>query len=275
MPIGKELRARRWCSRGRTVIVALDHGNAAGIVRGLEDPLSIVKICDGAGADGVLITPGVLEQVHGSLGNLSVFLRLDGAVSTAGPGGPMRLFCDVQQAVKLGADAAVVNCTVGAAHEAFELEKVGRVSSEGRDWGLPVVAEMLSERMMANHMDMTGAGEDELPEDVGADVGLAARLGAELGADAIKTRYSGDRESFRRIVASVGRPILVAGGPMRDGTLASTLGLVDEVLEAGASGVIFGRNVWQHPDPAEALRAICAMVHDDATVEEAIGIAQV
>lgn len=275
MPIGKNLRARRWRSRGRTVIVALDHGNAAGIVRGLESPLDVVKQCAGAGADGVLITPGTLEEVEGALGDLSVLLRIDGGVSSAGPGGPMRVFCEVEQAAKLGVDGVVVNCTVGAAYEAFELEKVGRVSSAGREWGVPVIAEMLSERMMANHMDMTGSGDAELPDDIATDVGLAARLGCELGADAIKTRYSGDREAFRRTVASTSRPILVAGGPMRDSSLESTLRLVDEVLEAGAAGVIFGRNVWQQPDPAEALRAICAMVHDDATVEEALETAQV
>lgn len=245
------------------------------MVPGLENPLDIIKICDGSGADGVLITPGVLEEAEGAVGDLSVLLRIDGGVSSAGPGGPMRVFCEVEQAAKLGVDGVVVNCTAGAPFEAFELEKVGRVSSEGREWGIPVIAEMLSQRMMANHMDMTGSGEEELPEDINQDIGLAVRLGCELGADAIKTRYCGDRERFRRIVASTNRPILVAGGPMRDRTLASTLTLVDEVLEAGAAGVVFGRNIWQHPDPAEALRAVCAMVHEDATVEEALETAQV
>jgi DhnA family fructose-bisphosphate aldolase class Ia len=124
-------------------------------------------------------------------------------------------------------------------------------------------------------MDMTGKGQAMLPADIAADVALACRMGAELGADAIKTRYPGDVESFRDIVAATGRPVLVAGGPLRDNSLEATLELVDEVLQAGVGGVIFGRNVWQQKDPAEALRALCAMVHEDATVEEALEAATV
>jgi DhnA family fructose-bisphosphate aldolase class Ia len=184
----------------------------------------------------------------------------------------MRVFCDVDSALAMGADAVVLNATVGAPYEGEELEKVGRISSEGRRWGLPVIAEVLSQRMLSNHMDFRGDGKETLPEDIAADVTMCCRLGAELGADAIKTRYAGDVDSFRRIVASAGRPVLVAGGPLRGTGLESTLNLVNDVLEAGAAGVIFGRQVWQHPDPAAALRAVCAMVHEDATVAEALDL---
>jgi DhnA family fructose-bisphosphate aldolase class Ia len=261
-------------SRGRTVIVAMDHGIAAGMVRGLENPLAVVKTVARTGADGILVTPGVLETVADDLGNLAVLLRIDGCVSPYGSG-PMRLFSGIEDALALGVDAVVMNATIGAPHESDELQKVGSIATQGRRWGMPVVAEILSQRMMTNHMDMTGAGKDGLPADIGDDVAMACRFGVELGADAIKTRYSGDIEGFRKIVSCTDRPILVAGGPLRDASLESTLRLVDDVLEAGASGVIFGRNIWQQPDPAEALRALCAMVHEDATVEEAMEAAAV
>ncbi len=274
MRIGKRLRMRRLTARGRTVIVAIDHGNAAGFVRGLENPVEVVKICAANGADGILVTPGVLEDAADEVGDLAILLRIDGAVSTFGPGGPMRVFCEVEHAVALGVDAVVINATVGAPHESDELEKVGRIASEGRRWGMPVVAEMLSEGMMANHMDFSGQGQDQLPVDIAQQVAAASRLGVELGADAIKTRYPGDVEAFRRIMATMNKPVLIAGGPMRDNSLRSTLELVDEVLRAGANGVIFGRNIWQHSDPAQALRAVSAMVHDDATVDEALDITE-
>jgi len=272
--IGKSLRMRRLTARGRTVIVAIDHGNAAGYVRGLENPVEIVKICAANGADGILVTPGVLEDAADEVGNLAIILRIDGAVSTHGPGGPMRVFCEVEHAVALGADAVVVNATVGAAHESDELEKVGRIASEGRRWGMPVVAEMLSEGMMANHMDFSGQGQDQLPPNIAHEVAVASRLGVELGADAIKTRYPGEVDAFRRMMATMNKPVLIAGGPMRDNSLRSTLELVDEVLRAGADGVVFGRNIWQHSDPAQALRAVSAMVHDDATLEEALDLGE-
>lgn len=274
MKLGKQLRRRRIMGRGRTVIVAMDHGIAAGVVRGLENPLEVVKTAARAGADGILVTPGVLETVAEEVGNLAILLRIDGCVSPHGSG-PMRLFSSVEDAVSLGVDAVVMNATIGAPYESHELQKVGSIATDGRRWGMPVVAEILSQRMMANHMDMTGAGSETLPIDIGEEVSMACRFGVELGADAIKTRYSGDIEGFRKIVTRTDRPVLVAGGPMRDSSLESTLHLVDDVLQAGASGVIFGRNIWQQPDPAEALRALCAMVHEDATVEEALEAAVV
>ena len=270
MPIGKSLRLRRLTSRGRAVIVAIDHGNVAGVVNGLEHPLEIVKMAAQNGADGVLLTPGMLELVYEELGNLGVVLRLDGAATVAGPPGPMRLFTSVEQAAEMGADAVVVNATVGTPHEGEELEKVGRVASEGRRWGVPVIAEMLTQGLLANHLDFNGRGSEPLPVRAIDEIAMAARVGVELGADFIKTRFAGDPDDFRRAAASAGRPILVAGGPQRDHRLDGILRLVDHALEGGAGGVVFGRQIWQSREPAEVLRAVCAMVHDDATVEEAL-----
>ncbi len=252
------------------VFVAIDHGNAAGVVRGLENPVEVVKTAARGGADGILVTPGVLEQIHEELDDLAVVLRIDGAVTTAGPGGPMRLYCDVEQAARLGVDAVVVNATIGAMYEADELQKLGRVASDSRAWGMPVVAEVLSERMMANHLDFSGQGSEMLPADIAADIAMAARVGVELGADFIKTRYCGDADAFRRVVAASAKPILIAGGPLRSSDLVESLQLVDEVMRAGAGGVVFGRQIWQQADPSEALRAVCAIVHEDASVEEAL-----
>ena len=165
---GKSLRLRRILRRGRAVVVAMDHGNAAGAVRGLEKPAEVVRAVAPAGADAILVTPGILEQVCEHVGELAILLRIDGCVSPLG-GGPMKLFHDVEQAVAMGVDAVVMNATLGAPHEGEELEKVGSIASEGRSWGMPVVAEILSQRMMDNHMDMSGSGDGELPANIGDD----------------------------------------------------------------------------------------------------------
>ncbi len=265
--LGKTLRLRRILRDGRAVVVAMDHGNAAGAVRGLERPASLVRQLAPAGADAILVTPGILAQVFEQVGDLAILLRIDGCVSPLGAGA-MRLFVDVRQALALGADAVVMNATLGAAFESEELQKVGRIASSGRALGVPVVAEILSQRMMANHMDMSGRGEEVLPSDIAADVTLACRIGAELGADLIKTRYSGSVEEFRRCVDACGCPVLVAGGPRRSGGLGGTVDTVSEVMEAGASGVIFGRQIWQHEDPVEAVGAVAALVHGKPGVAE-------
>ena len=238
----------------------MDHGSAAGAVRGLERPAEVVKQIATAGADAVLVTPGILRQVCGHLADLSVLLRIDGCSSPLGTG-QMRLFADVEQAVALGTDAVVMNATLGAPFEGEELKKVGSVASEAQCWGMPVVAEVLSQAMMANHMDMAGTGTDQLPAGIDEDISLACRVGAELGADVIKTRYSGNIEAFRRSVEACGVPVLVAGGPRRAAGLDGTLQTVSEILEAGASGVIFGRQLWQHDDPPEAVAAVSELIH--------------
>ncbi len=267
--IGKSLRLRRILRNGRAVVVAMDHGNAAGAVRGLERPADLVKAIAPAGADAILVTPGILQQVCEHVGDLAILLRIDGCVSPSVPG-PMKLFVNVEQAVAMGVDAVVMNATLGASFEAEELEKVGTIASQGRTWGMPVVAEILSEGMMANHMDMSGQGEAILPPDIGDDITLACRIGAELGSDLIKSRYSGDIEAFRRSVDACGRPVLVAGGPRRGGGLAGTLETVSEILEAGASGVIFGRQIFQHDDPVEAVGAVSTLIHDGSRTREAL-----
>jgi len=271
MSVGKTLRLRRLLRKGRSLIVPLDHGLVAGPLVGIEDPVALVKRIAQSDADAVLLTPGVLEQVAGELGHLAVVLRVDGC-STAQTGGAMRQFTSVAHAAELGADAVIVNATIGGQQESIELLKLGQVAEDARRSGLPVIAEMLTARMLANHMDFTGKGTAALPGDVAEDIALAARIGAEMGADIIKTRYSGDEESFRRIVASTGRPVMVAGGPLRDSSLRSLLELVEHCLEAGAEGVIFGRNVWQHPRPESVLAALAAMVHDAATLEQALAV---
>jgi DhnA family fructose-bisphosphate aldolase class Ia len=273
MSVGKTLRLRRLMGKGRAVVVPVDHGLVAGPAPGLEDPVAVVKRIAQSDADAVLLAPGVLEQVAGELEHLAVILRVDGG-SSVQTGGAMRQFLSVAHAAELGADAIIVNATVGGDQEGVELLKLGQVTEEARRWGMPVVAEMLSVRMLANHMDFSGKSAAPLPENVAEDIALAARIGAEMGADIIKTRYSGDEESFRRIVASTGRPVMVAGGPLRDGTLRSLLAMVDECLSAGAEGVIFGRNVWQHPRPEAVLAALNAMVHEAASVDQALAAAE-
>lgn len=273
MMMGKQLRLRRFNPSGRSVIVAIDHGTTAGIVPGLERPAEVAKLADQAGADGILVSPGILAQVMDSVGSLAILLRIDGCVSVHGAG-PMRLFCSVEHATGLGVDGVIVNAVVGSPYENEELQKLGEVAAAGRHFGIPVIAEMLSWKMLDNHLDFSGSPNTKLP-DMDAEVALACRIGVEMGADAVNTHYPGNTEGFRQVVHATGCPVLVAGAPNRELGLEATLNLVDEALEAGASGVVFGRRIWQHSDPAEALRAVCAMVHEDATVAEALDLSQV
>ena len=102
-------------------------------------------------------------------------------------------------------------------------------------------------------------------------VAHAARLGAELGADIIKTNYTGDVDSFKEVVDSCPVPVIIAGGPVMD-TSKDVLQLVSDAISAGGAGLSIGRNVFQHQDPAKIVKALSAIVHNGATVSEAMNI---
>ena len=105
--------------------------------------------------------------------------------------------------------------------------------------------------------------------DAGEETRNVCRIAAEAGADIIKTRYTGHVEQFRSVVQTCGAPVIVAGGPNTNGTDESLLQLAHDCIRAGAAGIVFGRNVWQHPRMERLIDAICAIVHDGETVAAA------
>jgi DhnA family fructose-bisphosphate aldolase class Ia len=89
---------------------------------------------------------------------------------------------------------------------------------------------------------------------------FGSRMATELGADAIKTEYTGDPVTMASIVESVPAPVLVLGGQKSDSPTAfidATRGAMD----AGAKGVIYGRNVWQADDPVAISRQLREVIH--------------
>jgi len=126
-------------------------------------------------------------------------------------------------------------------------------------WGMPLIAMMYPRgKAIVN------------PNDVEV-VSHAARAGAELGADIIKTNYTGDVDSFRRVVEGCPVPVVIAGGPKTE-TDMEFLQMIEGALQAGARGVAIGRNVFQHKDQVKMTMAIAAIVNKGKTAEEAIKI---
>jgi DhnA family fructose-bisphosphate aldolase class Ia len=99
----------------------------------------------------------------------------------------------------------------------------------------------------------------------------ACRIGFEHGADVIKTYATGSAESFRKVTGSCPVPVMIAGGPKMDGSRA-VLQVVRDTLDAGGRGVVFGRNIWQSPEPGTMVRALRHVIHEDGTVDEALQI---
>ena len=97
----------------------------------------------------------------------------------------------------------------------------------------------------------------------------SARVAAELGADIVKGYYTGDKDTFHEVIEYCPVPYVVLSGPA-SGDPETLLGFVHDAMDCGAAGVSMGRNIWTYKDPGSLTRAICRIVHEDASVEEAL-----
>ncbi len=254
----KELRLGRiFGGDGRAVIVACDHAGFMGPVQGLEEPGKLLDTLAGSGIDAVLTTRGVAQRFAGKLGKLGLILRADGGASMASPVmGTLRPLFSMEDAVKLGADAIICMGMIGFPEEPSSLQNLAEFTAQSLTWGLPVVAEMLVKPK---------EGENTTAR----DIGFAMRIGVELGADVIKASFARPVEAYRSALQSCYRPVVVLGGEKVKNE-AEMLEAIAEALEAGATGVAIGRNVWQHANPGGVCRALVELVHGSGRVEKAL-----
>jgi len=270
MTTGTTLRLRRIWKHERTVIIPFDHGQYGGVPDGLEYPERLTEQIASTPADAVLVTPGVLSRIAPFLGSLGVVLRLDGAFTKYSPSaGDYETVCTVPDAVRLGADAGIVFTFVGTEFDAASLARLGGVSQEAEQWGLPLASEVLAPSLLDNHFErkiFKAAGGESLEE----ETTTVARIAAEHGAQIVKTRYSGSIDAFKRTVETCGAKVIVAGGPVgADKSDEGLLKLAHDTVQAGAAGIVFGRSVWQSPNMKKLIQALCAIVHEGATVASA------
>lgn len=270
MQSGKQIRLNKIWKHKRAVIIPFDHAAYSGPSEGIEDLRRLTERIAKTEADAILVNPGALELVAPVLNGLSVILRLDGGFTKfSATTTDYRTMCPVDSALTLGADAGIVFTFVGTPHETESLERLGRTAADANRMGLPLIAEVLPPSLLNNHF---GSSMFATPkeENVFEETLSVARIGAEAGADVIKTRYVGNVEQFRQIVQQCGARVIVAGGPNLNGTDEALLQLAFDCVQAGAAGIIFGRNVWQHPKMEQLIAAFRAIVHDEESVSNAL-----
>jgi len=260
--IGKKIRWGHIVRKdGRSVIVAMDHGVFAGPMRGIGKPGATIQMAIEGGADAMLLTPGIIAKFADVIsGNIGAIMRIDSSSTIYGrAGGEPNSYsiADVESAVKMGADGVAATGLIGSSSEIESLARLARIANDCREYGVPMLAEMFP----------SGPNIDN-PSDPKV-VGLSARVGAEIGADFIKTRYTGDPKTFKKVVEDTPIPIVILGGPKRS-SIREVLIDVRNAMDAGAMGVAFGRNIWQAPDPIKMLKAIVEIVHMDSSVDEAL-----
>ncbi|MGD1991738.1 MAG: aldolase [Anaerolineae bacterium] len=244
---------------GKALVVALDHAGVFGLMEGLEDPGETIRNVRAGGADAILTTYGVATRFADAIGDMGLILRIDGGTSgLAQERDAMQRLYDVYDALRIGADAVGSMGMPGSIYESETLPYLADLVAQGNEWNMPVMAEMLP-----------GGFENPAEMWTPMNLGHACRIGAEMGVDFIKTAYSGDVESFRKIVNQVYVPIVVLGGS-KSKDPRDLLDGIHGAVQAGASGVAVGRNIWRYPEPGKMTAAIAAIIHEGASVDDAL-----
>jgi class I fructose-bisphosphate aldolase len=247
---------------GRTVIVPMDHGVTVGPIEGLIDMKTTVNQVASGGANAIVIHKGLVEGGHRRRGkDVGLIIHLSASTALSPLPNAKILVCTVEEAIKLGADAVSIHVNVGNGTEREMLADLGSVAREARNWGMPLLAMMYPR------------GEKIKDEYDVKVIKHVARLGAELGADLVKVSYSGSTETFREVVTGCPVPVVIAGGPKMNSD-QDILEMVKGAIEAGGAGVSIGRNVFQHRDPSRMVGAISLLVHENASIEEALSFLQ-
>ena len=239
---------------GHTVMLAVDHGYFLGPTSRLEEPGKTIKPLL-PHADALMLTRGVLRTSVDSGTGTPVVLRVSGGTSIVGGAlSDEGITTPMEEALRLNVSAVALSIFVGTEHEKQTLLSLSDLASEGERYGMPVLA-------------VTAVGK-ELEKRDARFLSLCCRIAAELGAHFVKTYYC---DEFEKVVEGCPVPVVIAGGPKLE-TFRDTLQLVRDAIDRGAVGVDMGRNIWQSDHPIAAIKAVRAVVHKKAPVDEAMDI---
>lgn len=260
--LGKKIRLERIIDRKtrRTVIVPMDHGLTVGPIPGIENMRDMVDAVAQGGANAVLGHLGLPLHGHRQYGHdIGLILHLSGSTVWSPDPNAKVLVNSVENALRMGADGVSVHVNIGADNEAEMLSDLGAVAVKCLEWGMPLLAMMYTRgKKFKSESDPEG-------------IRHAARIAAELGADIVKVTYPGSARALAKVVAGCPIPVVIAGGE-KISDEAALFGIIKAALENGGQGVAVGRNAFGHAAPARMIRAISALVHQNASIEKALQI---
>ncbi|MGH2678668.1 MAG: class I fructose-bisphosphate aldolase [Actinomycetota bacterium] len=256
---------------GRCLDVAVDHGFAGhqDFLAGIEDMAVAVDRLVEAAPDAIQLTVGQAHHLQSRPGRdkPALVLRCDTA-NVYGRHRPETAFAvliddPIGQALRLDAACVVANMfdlPEGEELRRASIENVSRLKASCVPAGMPLMVEPLV-------MKPSEGGGYEVDGDVGKIIALV-RQAVELGADVIKADPTDDLSRYGEVVQAAGVPVLVrGGGRVSDREI---LDRTQAVIEQGASGIVYGRNIIQHSSPVAITRALMAVVHEGWTAEKAL-----
>lgn len=247
----------------RMLVLAMDHGIEHGPtdftpVPETLDPETVFDIATHDAVTSIAVQKGIAETYYPSYeDDVSLLVKLNGNTNLR-MGEPISpLTCSVEYAAEIGADAVGFTLYPGSNHEPGMFETFRQVQEDAREFDLPVVAWAYPRGQ--------GVRDDTDPE----TIAYAARVALELGADVGKVKYPGSPEAMEWAIRSAGEMGILLSGGSREGDEAF-LSRVRKALNAGATGLAVGRNVWQRERPNRILDALDRVVFEDSSVDASL-----
>ena len=229
-----------------------EHGPSADFNDQNIDPGYIMDIAVKGDFTGVVFHKGIAEKYYN--GKVPLIVKLNGKTSLPRGEPVSTLVCSVEEAISLGAKGVGYTIYLGSANESVMLEEFGQVEEEAHEEGLPAIAWIYPRGEAVKN--------DTAPE----IVAYAARAGLEMGADAVKIKYTGATDSFRWAVKAAGlAKVFMSGGPKAP-TDESFLTQVKGAMDAGATGLAVGRNVWQNAEPLRIAASLSDIIFRNASL---------
>ncbi|MCS0637809.1 2-amino-3,7-dideoxy-D-threo-hept-6-ulosonate synthase [Streptomyces sp. LP05-1] len=266
MPLtGKALRLERLsrAGDGRYLFIPLDHSVSDGPIVSAAGFPGLVADIGAGGADAVVVHKGRARLIPPELlRGTRLVVHLSASTAAAPDVDAKVLVGDVEECVRLGADAVSVHVNIGSDTEAAQLGDLGTVAAECERWGMPLLA-----MVYPRGPRVADPTRPEL-------VAHAVTIAADLGVDIVKTVLATPAERMAEVVASSPLPVIVAGGAgvgaaTKDGDAGDTTGVeafARAALAAGCAGLAVGRRVFTHPEPRQAVRKLAAIVHGPGRV---------
>lgn len=264
---------RLFAPDGKCFDVAVDHGffGERSFLTDIEDMPKVVNTLIDANPDAIQLSigqAGLLQHIPGK-SKPALVLRTDIA-NVYGKTLPRKLYSKIiseplEQALRLDAACIVVNLfNLPDQPEIYEacVENICALKPQSERYGVPLMIEPLVMK------DNATAGGYMVDGDIDKILPLV-RQAIELGADIIKADPCDNVSEYHRVIeVAAGKPVLVrGGGKVPD---AEILQRTYDLMGQGAKGIVYGRNVIQHRNPAGMTRALMAVVHDGASPEAAL-----
>lgn len=254
MDWGMQNRLNQLMPDGKCFFMPIDHGYFQGPTTNLEKPGETIKPLLPY-VDALFCTRGVLRSAIDPATPKPIVLRVSGGTSMVSKDLANEVITtSIDEIIRLNVASVGVSIFVGSDYEKETLKNLSDLVNLCEPYGIPVMA-------------VTAVGK-ETDKREARYLALACRIAAELGAKVVKTYWC---DKFEKVVGGCPVPVIIAGGPKCE-TDKEVFEFVHDGMQKGAIGINLGRNVWQSPRPVAIAKALQAIIHQNASVKEALDI---